>query len=132
MSEKMPPFFLTSLEIDSNDGVERVYINEYKEVGDGKLYKGQWSKRKGERDGVGVQFWPDGSKYEGMWRKDQANGKGRMTHANGDIYDGGWMDDKANGYGIFVDVNNAKYEGYWVEDQQHGQGIETWGEPGGS
>jgi hypothetical protein len=103
-------------EVIISDGVERVYINEYKDVGDGKLYKGQWNKKTGDRDGVGIQFWPDGSKYEGMWRNDKANGKGRMTHANGDTYTGQWKDDRANGYGAFVDIKNAKYEGYWYED----------------
>jgi hypothetical protein len=38
------------------------------------------------RHGLGVQLWPDGSKYEGMWKDGKFNGKGRMTHANGDIY----------------------------------------------
>ena len=37
-----------------DDGIERVYIDEYKDVGDGKLYKGQWNKKTGERDGMGV------------------------------------------------------------------------------
>jgi hypothetical protein len=27
-------------EIRINDGIERVYIDEYKDVGEGKLYKG--------------------------------------------------------------------------------------------
>lgn len=43
----------------------RVYIDEFKDVGEGKMFKGQWNKRTGEREGVGIQFWPDGSKYEG-------------------------------------------------------------------
>ena len=29
------------------------------------------------RDGKGVQEWPDGSKYEGVWDGDKANGKAR-------------------------------------------------------
>ncbi len=33
-------------------------------------------------------LWPDGSKYEGMWKAGKAHGKGRMTHANGDVYEG--------------------------------------------
>lgn len=44
------------------------------------------NKKSSMRDGLGVQLWPDGSKYEGMWRSGKCNGKGRMTHANGDIY----------------------------------------------
>lgn len=66
----------------------RVYIDEFKDVGEGKMFKGQWNKRTGEREGVGIQFWPDGSKYEGQWHKGQAAGRGRMTHANGDVYEG--------------------------------------------
>jgi hypothetical protein len=128
--EKIGPFQLSVDEYHIQDEIERVYIDEFKDVGGGKLYKGQWNKKSGDRDGVGIQFWSDGSKYEGMWRRDRANGRGRMTHANGDIYDGNWVDDKANGYGVFIDINNAKYEGYWLDDSQHGQGIETWGEPG--
>ncbi|CDW77644.1 morn repeat protein [Stylonychia lemnae] len=127
--QKLGEFKLNPEEYDAQDGVERVYIDQYKDVGDGKLYKGQWNKKLGERDGVGIQLWPDGSKYEGMWRKNKANGRGRMTHRNGDLYDGNWSDDKANGFGIFIDSNNAKYEGQWQNDLQHGQGIETWGDP---
>lgn len=43
--------------------VARVFINAYKEVGEGIQYKGQFNKKTGERDGVGIQFWPDGSCY---------------------------------------------------------------------
>jgi len=43
-------------------------------------------KKKNQRDGLGVQLWPDGSKYEGMWKDGKCSGKGRMTHANGDVY----------------------------------------------
>ena len=109
-------FQLKPEEYDIKDKVERVYIDEYKDMGDGKVYKGQYEKKSMNRDGIGIQFWPDGSKYEGTWRNDKANGKGRMTHANGDIYDGCWENDKANGYGVFIDINNAKYEGYWKDD----------------
>ena len=38
----------------------------------GATYTGQWL---GEvREGFGFQVWPDGSKYEGFWRNDKANG----------------------------------------------------------
>jgi len=30
--------------------------------------------------------WPDGSKYEGFWEKDKANGYGRFILADGDVY----------------------------------------------
>ena len=86
-------FRLESDDLSFIDIGDRVYIDEYKEVGNGQLYKGQWNKRTGVRDGVGIQMWPDGTRYEGMWSMDKANGKGRMMHANGAIYCGNWKND---------------------------------------
>jgi hypothetical protein len=37
-----------------DENKNRVYIDEFKDVGDGRLYKGQWNKKTLERDGVGV------------------------------------------------------------------------------
>ena len=78
------------------------------------------------RHGPGVQVWPDNAKYEGEWRENKANGRGKFWHADGDIYEGEWEDDKANGYGIYIHVNGAQYEGYWKNDLQDGQGMESW------
>ena len=44
-----------------------------------------------------MQVWVDGSKYEGSWKQDAANGYGRFILADGDVYCGNWMDDKAHG-----------------------------------
>lgn len=52
--QQIQNFHLSSDEVEIQDGVERVYIDEYKDVGEGKLFKGQWNKKTGERDGVGV------------------------------------------------------------------------------
>ena len=52
--ELMQPFKLNVAEIKQSDGVVRVYIDEFKDVGGGKLYKGQWDKKMGQRDGVGI------------------------------------------------------------------------------
>ena len=54
------------------------------------------------RDGKGVQIWPDGSRYEGSWK-----------------------DDKANGYGRYIQLSTEIiYQGYWKEDKKHGKGVE--------
>ena len=42
-----------------------------------------------------MMIWPDGSKYEGFWKLDRANGQGRLIHANGDVYQGEWVNDKS-------------------------------------
>lgn len=39
----------------------------------------------------------------------EANGKGKFTHANGDIYDGNWKNGKAHGYGIFIHHTGGRY-----------------------
>lgn len=61
----------------------------------GATYQGQWLN--GQRDGYGVQLWPDGSRYEGLWMGDKANGNGKLVHADGDVYEGEWRNDKAEG-----------------------------------
>ena len=46
-------------------------------------------------------MWVDGSKYNGNWKNDKANGFGILYHADGDIYEGDWKDDKAHGIGKY-------------------------------
>mmetsp|Transcript_6462 Transcript_6462/g.6021 ORF Transcript_6462/g.6021 Transcript_6462/m.6021 type:complete len:188 (+) Transcript_6462:162-725(+) len=106
---------------DENDLIDR---GPY-ELDNGAIYRGQWS-REGLRYGRGVQIWVDGSKYEGYWRSDMANGIGRLIHADGDVYEGEWCNDKAHGKGTYTHMDGAKYTGDWREDKQHGIGIETW------
>ena len=60
-------------------------------------YIGQWIKNSKTRQGKATQVWPDGSMYEGWFKDNEANGKGRLIHANGDIYEGDWVDAKAHG-----------------------------------
>jgi len=96
----------------------------------GSVYTGEWNAVTGVREGRGIQHWPDGSVYEGLWERDRANGKGRLVHANGDVYEGQWVDDKAQGRGVYVHVDGSRYVGDWMTDLQHGLGVETW--PDGS
>lgn len=78
------------------------------------------------RDGYGIQKWPDGATYEGEWKDDVAQGKGKLIHPDGDIYYGEWKNDKANGYGVYHHANGTKYIGEWMDDKQHGKGVEKW------
>jgi hypothetical protein len=69
------------------------------------------------KHGYGIQLWPDGAKYEGMWVNGKATGEGKFTHVNGDTYKGEWCDDKAHGYGVYIHQRTgARYEGYWEKD----------------
>lgn len=47
---------------------------------------GQWNGNL--REGYGIQIWPDGARYEGSWKDDKAEGKGKFLHADGDIFEG--------------------------------------------
>ena len=49
---------------------------QYEDSETGVLYKGQWivNEAKNGRIGLGKQFWPDGSIYEGYWFDNKANG----------------------------------------------------------
>ena len=60
--------------------------NSIKENGNYTLYSPVRSKQKNKKDGVGILFWPDGTKYEGQFKEDAANGKGRKIYANGEFY----------------------------------------------
>jgi hypothetical protein len=82
------------------------------------LYEGEWNVKTNERDGMGVLIWPDGSLYEGFWKKGKANGKGRLIHADKDVYIGDWLDDKAHGNGTYLHADGAKYVGEWYLDKQ--------------
>lgn len=57
-----------------------------------------------KKDGLGIQLYPDGGKYEGMFKDGLFHGRGKMTQANGDVYLGQWIADKATGNGLFFDA----------------------------
>ena len=59
-----------------------------------KLFR---SLKGNKKDGLGIQLYPDGAKYEGMFRDGLFQGRGKMSQANGDVYLGYWNNDKATG-----------------------------------
>eukprot|EP00347_Sterkiella_histriomuscorum_P008950 403343115 len=90
------------------------------------VYSGQLDIKTQQKEGFGIQIWPDGSKYVGQWLRSKANAYGRFILADGDVYEGEWKDDKAHGYGIYHYADGAKYEGEWRDDKQEGPGREEW------
>ena len=67
----LPPVLITVQGYAEADEEGRVTREPYS-LKNGATYTGQWLNEL--RDGYGVQVWPDGSIYEGMWREDKANG----------------------------------------------------------
>lgn len=50
---------------------KRIYFDKFVELGDGRTYKGEWlANTKDIKDGIGVMFWSDGTKYEGTFHND--------------------------------------------------------------
>jgi hypothetical protein len=122
---------------DFSDKCERIFKGPI-ELENGAFYIGEWNQYN-QKHGAGMNIWQNGSKYEGYWKQDKANGKGRMTYAGaicitggaiynigGDIYEGDWVDDKKHGTGVFLFKDGARYEGDWREDKQHGNGKFYW------
>ncbi len=107
-----------------NDGVPKTIVGP-QEIENGAIYYGHWFSEKGERNGFGMQLWPDGSKYVGYWKEDKASGSGRLIHSDGDVYTGEWKDDMAYGHGKYIDVTGMEYVGEWKNDKQNGIGTSS-------
>ena len=98
-------------------------IVSYQEIGgtvimkykSGIVYSGEINEKR-ERNGYGIQKWPDGAGYEGLWKLDKANGKGKFVHPDGDFYEGEWVDNKAEGIGRYERRKGGYYEGAWKKD----------------
>ena len=43
--------------------------------------------------------------YEGQFRNDQKNGKGKVVYVDGFEYDGEWQNDKKHGFGYYLKFN---------------------------
>lgn len=106
-----------------------IFLNQADLSNSDNLFRSMTSNKK---DGVGIQLYPDGAKFEGWFKDGMFHGYGKMTQANKDVYMGQWSKDKASGNGTFYDAKlNVRYVGEWEEDLQSGYGEEIWGDDGG-
>lgn len=79
---------------------------------EGESYLGEW--KNDERNGYGIQIWPDGRKYTGVWKSNRQNGKGVLTNATGDTYNGYFKDDQPDGEGTHTKSDGSIiYKGLW-------------------
>ena len=104
----------------SNEIYQEIYFDN------GAVYIGETKEGEMVRHGFGTQTWPDGTRYEGNWVDDKAEGEGKIWHNSGDFYKGEWRDDMAWGKGVYKSKDGTTYEGDWIEDKQEGFGVETW------
>ena len=65
----------------------------------------------------------DGSNYEGDFKNNKREGKGKqIDEAEGSTYEGDWKDGMRNGQGKITFKDGSTYEGGWYEDNKHGEG----------
>lgn len=66
--------------------------------------------------GFGVFQNADGYRYEGEWKEDKLNGKGKETwQSNGSSYEGDFVANIKEGEGKFVWQDGSYYKGGFVE-----------------
>ncbi|MBN1499068.1 MAG: hypothetical protein JW982_02850, partial [Spirochaetes bacterium] len=71
----------------------------------------------GKKEGRGAYTQNDGIIVLGTWVNDMKNGKMIIYFTNGSRFEGDYKNDKANGYGIITDENGAVIsKGLYVND----------------
>eukprot|EP01017_Pseudomicrothorax_dubius_P014281 TRINITY_DN1668_c0_g2_i1.p1 TRINITY_DN1668_c0_g2~~TRINITY_DN1668_c0_g2_i1.p1 ORF type:complete len:395 (+),score=104.70 TRINITY_DN1668_c0_g2_i1:132-1316(+) len=88
-------------------------------------YIGDWKSN--EKCGFGIQYYPNGDKYEGGWDKNMRNGQGTLwvAGAKGKLrreYTGDWEADKKSGRGTMFFANGDRYDGFWLDNKPHDEG----------
>ncbi|KNC48087.1 CMRP Flagellar component [Thecamonas trahens ATCC 50062] len=74
------------------------------------------------RHGTGVHRYTNGSVYEGEWKDDKRDGRGKLVSASGEVYEGEWKADKRHGFGKHVYADGRAYVGPWRRGARHGLG----------
>ncbi|KAH7817288.1 putative radial spoke head 1 [Monocercomonoides exilis] len=90
----------------------------------GDIFKGEYVK--GKREGPGKYFWKDPiAKYTGTYSAHKKEGYGVMKYPDGSIYDGYFHEGKRHGQGKYTYPNGDTYEGDWENGKKHGKGVFT-------
>jgi hypothetical protein len=96
----------------------------------GNIYKGSvkirvvLEKIEKIREGYGIMYYKNGTKFEGEYVNDKINGFGIYTNKEGRVvYEGYWKNGKREGYGIYYCDDGAVYKGEWNNNLKEGIGI---------
>lgn len=89
---------------------------------DGSRYVGMW--RDGDYNGRGTQTFTNGNKYEGEFKNGKRNGIGKYSFSNKDIYIGEFKNGKRNGSGTYHVHMGSKYINRFEDDNPIGEGVE--------
>jgi len=75
-----------------------------------------------KRTSIGTYSYADGGKYQGEWRDNKRNGKGKFIDHDNNEYNGDWKDDKRQGIGVMRYCNGETFSGEWQNDCRNGKG----------
>jgi hypothetical protein len=95
----------------------------YGEASGAGSYRGYFHQ--GMKHGRGINQMPNGDVYEGVFRDDRREGRGRYVWGPGpqwagDRYEGEFRQDLRHGQGIYQWANGDRYEGPWVQGRRMG------------
>uniref|UniRef100_A0A4W4GF00 Ankyrin repeat and MYND domain containing 1 n=1 Tax=Electrophorus electricus TaxID=8005 RepID=A0A4W4GF00_ELEEL len=76
-----------------------------------------------QRNGRGIQEWPDGSKYEGEFVNGLKQGAGVFTWPNGEFYEGSFYKDYRHGCGTYSWPDGGQFTGKFYLNRKEGYGL---------
>ena len=91
------------------------------EFPNGIRYEGTVNRKKLPH-GLGCIIYPNGSRYDGLWKDGKKDGKGKQIFSVSEQYDGEWKANKKEGKGIYAFSNGDLYDGFYSNDKRHGNG----------
>ena len=86
----------------------------------GDVYEGQW--RNNLPDGKGRYIHFNGDEYVGQFVNGRFQGEGEYRFSNGDVYKGGWTNGEMSGDGVMLYQNGNRYSGHWKNGMRDGKG----------
>ncbi|XP_008292890.1 ankyrin repeat and MYND domain-containing protein 1 [Stegastes partitus] len=79
-----------------------------------------------KRQGLGVQEWLDGSRYEGEFVNGLKHGRGRYTWINGESYEGSFYKDYKHGDALYCWPTGHKFIGKFYLNRKEGYGQQVF------